>query len=207
MKQALRAVDAAFSMFSAIPMPQMDWDKGGLRYMLWAFPLIGAVMGGLCTLWALAADALALPAVLRGAGLCLIPLAVTGGVHLDGFADTCDAMYQTVEQTRELWGSHPDPEIASHTNTTISCILTNARLDKCQCNKLAAIANDGYARGIRPVHTSADGDSIFVMASGEVEVGFDAVAALACECMARAINRSASEAKPAYGLLSAQSFR
>ena len=124
-----------------------------------------------------------------------------------GFADTCDAMYQTVEQTRELWGSHPDPEIASHTNTTISCILTNARLDKCQCNKLAAIANDGYARGIRPVHTSADGDSIFVMASGEVEVGFDAVAALACECMARAINRSASEAKPAYGLLSAQSFR
>ena len=71
----------------------------------------------------------------------------------------------------------------------------------------AAIANDGYARGIRPVHTSADGDSIFVMASGEVEVGFDAVAALACECMARAINRSASEAKPAYGLLSAQSFR
>ena len=124
-----------------------------------------------------------------------------------GFADTCDAMYQTVEQTRELWGSHPDPEIASHTNTTISCILTNARLDKCQCNKLAAIANDGYARGIRPVHTSADGDSIFVMASGEVEVGFDAVAALACECMARAINRSASEAKPAYGLLSAKSFQ
>ena len=124
-----------------------------------------------------------------------------------GFADTCDAMYQTVEQTRELWGSHPDPEIASHTNTTISCILTNAKLDKCQCNKLAAIANDGYARGIRPVHTSADGDSIFVMASGEVEVGFDAVAALACECMARAINRSASEAAPAYGLLSAQSFQ
>ena len=93
------------------------------------------------------------------------------------------------------------------TNTTISCILTNARLDKCQCNKLAAIANDGYARGIRPVHTSADGDSIFVMASGEVGVGFDAVAALACECMARAITRSASEAKPAYGLLSAHSYR
>ena len=124
-----------------------------------------------------------------------------------GFADTCDAMYQTVEQTRELWGSHPDPEIASHTNTTISCIITNAKLNKCQCNKLAAIANDGYARGIRPVHTSADGDSIFVMASDEVEVGFDAVAALACECMARAINRSASEAEPAYGLLSAKSFQ
>lgn len=104
MKQALRAVDAAFSMFSAIPMPQMDWDKGGLRYMLWAFPLIGAVMGGLCTLWALAADALALPAVLRGAGLCLIPLAVTGGVHLDGFADTCDALasYAPPEKRRQI---------------------------------------------------------------------------------------------------------
>ena len=124
-----------------------------------------------------------------------------------GFADTCDAMYQTVEQSRELWGSRPGSEAASHTNTTIGCVLTNARFDKCQCSKLAAITNDGYARAIRPVHTSADGDSIFALASGEVEAGFDAVAALACECMARAINRSASEAEPAYGLLSAQSFR
>lgn len=104
MKQALRAVAAAFSMFSAIPMPQVDWDKGGLKYMLWAFPLIGAVMGGLCTLWALAADALALPSVLRGAGFCLIPLVVTGGVHLDGFADTCDALasYAPSEKRRQI---------------------------------------------------------------------------------------------------------
>ena len=56
------------------------------------------------------------------------------------------------------------------------------------------------------MHTTADGDTIFVMASGEVEVGVDALGALMTECMARAINRAALTAEPAYGLKSAQSF-
>ena len=91
-------------------------------------------------------------------------------------------------------------------NTTIGVVATNAKLDKCQCNKLASISHNGFAQAIRPVHSTADGDTIFVMASGEVEVGVDAVGALMVECMARAINRAALTAAPAYGLKSAQSF-
>ena len=74
----------AFSMFSAIPVPQIAWNERNMRYSLCAFPLVGAMIGLLCCGWIWLCGALAAPAVLRGAGLCLIPVLVTGGIHLDG---------------------------------------------------------------------------------------------------------------------------
>lgn len=95
----IETVVVSFSMFSALPMPRVDWDEDNMRYTLCAFPLIGAVIGLLCWLWALGCGVLGLPPLLRGAGLCLIPVLVTGGIHLDGYADTWDAL-----------GSHASPE-------------------------------------------------------------------------------------------------
>ena len=92
MKTVLGAVAAAFSMFSALPVPQVPWDEKHMRWMLAAFPLVGLTVGGSCWGWNALCGALALPAVLRGAGLCLLPVLVTGGVHLDGYADTWDAL-------------------------------------------------------------------------------------------------------------------
>lgn len=56
------------------------------------------------------------------------------------------------------------------TNTTIGCILTDAKLDKVQINKLASIGHNGYARSIRPVHTDYDGDTLFAIATGKKRV-------------------------------------
>lgn len=56
------------------------------------------------------------------------------------------------------------------TNTTISCIVTNARLTKAQATKVAQMAADAYAHTIRPTHTTNDGDTVFVLASGEIEL-------------------------------------
>lgn len=85
-------------------------------------------------------------------------------------------------------------------NTTISCIVTNAKLDKAQCTKIAGITHNGYARAIRPVHTMSDGDTIFVTASGKIEVQPDIVGVLATDCMAKAINQAVKHATGAYGL-------
>lgn len=52
------------------------------------------------------------------------------------------------------------------TNTTIGCILTDAKTDKVGAGKLAAASHDGLARAIRPVHTDYDGDTMFCLASG-----------------------------------------
>lgn len=55
-------------------------------------------------------------------------------------------------------------------NTTIGCILTNAKLDKLQANKIASVAHNGLAKSISPVHTDYDGDTLFCMATGKVPV-------------------------------------
>ena len=84
----LETIVVAFAMFSALPVPRIDWNERNMRYAMAAFPLIGAVIGAL---WCVC-GALPLPDMLRAAGFCLIPVAVTGGIHLDGYADTSDAL-------------------------------------------------------------------------------------------------------------------
>lgn len=71
-------------------------------------------------------------------------------------------------------------------NTTIGCVMTNARLDKLHTNKLAAIAHDGLAMSIRPVHTDADGDTIFALSKGDKVIDFNILMALAAEVTADA---------------------
>ena len=90
------------------------------------------------------------------------------------------------------------------TNTTIGVVLTNAKLTKAQCQKVSSITHDAYARTIKPVHTSADGDTIFTMASGKQEAAFDLVAIMATEAMQGAILRAAALAHSACGLPAAQ---
>ena len=79
---------------------------------------------------------------------------------------------------------------APFTNTTISCVITNAKLTKAQANKLADATQDAYARCIRPVHTPFDGDTIFVLASGEVEAPLLTLQMLADEVCCHAIVRA-----------------
>lgn len=74
-------------------------------------------------------------------------------------------------------------------NTTIAVVATDAALTKEQANRLAAVAHDGFARTLRPVHTQMDGDTIFALATGRVEgdVNFVQLCAAAAEVMARAV--------------------
>lgn len=88
----LETAAVAFAMFSAIPMPQFDWNEKNMRYALCAFPLVGLLCGLCVTLWAAVCQWLAVPDLLRAGGLCLIPVLITGGIHLDGYADTSDAL-------------------------------------------------------------------------------------------------------------------
>jgi L-aminopeptidase/D-esterase-like protein len=71
-------------------------------------------------------------------------------------------------------------DVGGHaSNTTLAVVLTNAKLTKAQASKVSSIAHDGFARSIRPVHTLNDGDTIFTMATGEIDASFDTVALMA----------------------------
>lgn len=100
----LETIAVAFAMFSALPVPQPEWNEKNMRYALCAFPLVGVVLGALWWGWGTLCLGLGLPDLLRGAGLCLLPVAVTGGIHLDGYADTSDALasHASPERRREI---------------------------------------------------------------------------------------------------------
>lgn len=84
-------------------------------------------------------------------------------------------------------------------NTTLAVVITNASFDKAQLCKIAGMAHDGYARSIRPVHTSADGDSIYAVSAGDVAADQDLVGILAAEVVSEAIKRAVENAQSAYG--------
>ncbi len=97
-------------------------------------------------------------------------------------------------------------------NTTIGMVATNAVLDKAQAGRLAIMAHDGLARAIRPAHTSFDGDTLFVVSTGQVPLGGESSApeaapaallhlgSLAADCVARAIGRGIWEAESLGGV-------
>ena len=88
----------------------------------------------------------------------------------------------------------------------MGAIITNADFDKAQMNKIAAMAQNGYARSIRPVHTQADGDTVYALSTGEVTADLNAVGTLAAQVMAEAIRSAVFSAEPAYGLPCAADF-
>jgi L-aminopeptidase/D-esterase-like protein len=85
-------------------------------------------------------------------------------------------------------------------NTTLAVIATNARFDKVQTNKIAALASLGVARAISPVNTMADGDITFALSLGKEKASVDAVGSAAAEALAMAVVRAVHAAKTAGGV-------
>ena len=79
----MRAAIIAFSMYSRIPMPMFEWKEEDMKYAMCFFPAIGAVIG----------------AVFFG---MYLPLFITGGIHMDGFMDTCDARASYGDREKKL---------------------------------------------------------------------------------------------------------
>ena len=105
------------------------------------------------------------------------------------FRRTEDLMYASTEVVENKFTG----------NTTIGIIVTNASFTKPSLCKIAGMAHDGYARSIRPVHTTADGDSIYAVSVGDVAADQDLTGTLAAEVMSEAILRAVTSAKSAYG--------
>lgn len=94
-----------------------------------------------------------------------------------------------------------------HENTTLTVLLTNGKFLKTELAKLADMANDGYARAIRPVHTMVDGDSIYAMTNDTVKADLNIAGVLAAKAVSRAIVSAAEHAETSRGILSCSDFR
>lgn len=117
------------------------------------------------------------------------------------FVDTEKVMYQMYMQMSAAQKAAVTPE--GVTNTTIGCIITNAKFDKAKLNKIAALAQNGYARSIRPVHTMMDGDTIYALSVGELEADINIVGTLAARVMAQAVKNAVLHTESFHGFPSA----
>ena len=108
-----------------------------------------------------------------------------------GFLSTAEEMYRSSKVVKNKFVG----------NTTIGAVVTNARFGKTEMNKVAAMASNGMARAIRPVNTTADGDSLYALSVGEVEADLDMVGALAAQTVAEAILRAVDAAAGTADLL------
>jgi L-aminopeptidase/D-esterase-like protein len=105
-------------------------------------------------------------------------------------ADTEEIMIKSYFNTKGLFSG----------STTIGVVATNAALTKAQTTKLASMAQNGYARTLRPAHSMYDGDTIFAMSTGGIEAELSVVGLLAARVMERAVIAAVENAKSLCGL-------
>lgn len=112
----------AFGMFSRVPVPAVAWTPDAMRTMLAALPLVGVFQG--VVVWAVGAAlaAAGLPAPLIAAALTVSPVAVNGGIHLDGLSDTSDALASHADRAT-LLRILSDPHIGAFGVLAIACHL------------------------------------------------------------------------------------
>ena len=105
--------------------------------------------------------------------------------NLKDFADTEEIMINSYSSKENLFSG----------NTTLGVIVTNACLTKAQATKLASMAQNGYARTMRPAHSMFDGDTIFAMSLGDIEADLSVVGLLAARVMERAVVEAVKNTK------------
>jgi len=167
---------------------------------------VGAGMGATVGKWA------GLSGRMRGglgvATVGLEGLVVSAIVVVNAVGDVLDASGSVLAGARSGkggWCADEDPlrrlrlvrpPPSGMTNTTLAVVATNARLSKVDANRLAQRGHDGMARAVKPVHTSYDGDIVFGLATGSVDVPFDVVAEMAADVVAEAIRSAVKHARP-----------
>ncbi len=108
----------------------------------------------------------------------------------NGFLNTEEELYKDCSVIENMFTA----------NTTIGAVITNGNFNKAQLCKIASMAHNGYARSISPVHTMADGDTVYAFSCGDIKADINVVGTLAAMVMEKAVIRSIKAAKSMYGL-------
>ncbi len=182
---------AACQAASAAPVPQGSLGAGTGAVISRLMGLPNATKGGIGS-----------AAIHLGNGLIVAAL-----IAVNAVGDVLD------EQSNIIAGAHQNGQFFGAlnmlrmqkstpppTNTVIGVVATNARLSKEDANYVASAAQDGLAQAIRPAHTPFDGDTIFALATGQVEAAAMTVSAFAAEVTAAAIRNAVRHAESLGGV-------
>lgn len=102
MKKFFEPIIIILSVYTRIPMPMVYWNSSNLRYAFCFLPAAGLAVGAVQAAWAALCCAFGLSPLFGAAVMCAVPLLVTGGIHMDGFSDTIDALSSHAERQKKL---------------------------------------------------------------------------------------------------------
>lgn len=128
MKSLISGLLVAFSMYSAIPVPQVNWEKKTMRWTLIFLPLVGVVISAIQWIWFMFCRHFDANMLFFAVGATLIPLCISGGIHLDGLCDTCDALCSFGDREKRL-AILKDPHVGAFGPMWISAFF----LAECGC--------------------------------------------------------------------------
>ncbi len=92
----------AMSTYSAIPVPQFEWNDRNMKYAICFFPAVGIFCGAALWGWFALAKLLEISSFFFAMVATCLPLLVTGGIHMDGYMDTVDALASHQSRERKL---------------------------------------------------------------------------------------------------------
>lgn len=98
----LQACIIAFAMYSKIPMPKVEWKEQSMKYALCFFPFIGVVIGCLELFFLWLSDKMKCGILFQSCVAAVISILITGGIHIDGYMDTMDALHSYQNKERKL---------------------------------------------------------------------------------------------------------
>lgn len=98
----LKGLIISFSMYSIIPMPKINWEKENMKYAFCFLPIIGLIIGFASYLWYIFCGFLNLNSVIFASVAAVLPIIISGGIHLDGLIDTCDAIFSYGDKEKKL---------------------------------------------------------------------------------------------------------
>ena len=119
-KTIFESIIISFSMYSKIPMPYVQWKEENMKYAMCFFPLVGLAIGIVMGAWMYLAKFLGIGNILFAGIATIIPVIISGGIHIDGFCDTVDARssHQSAERKLEIL---KDPHIGAF--ALIYCVI------------------------------------------------------------------------------------
>lgn len=100
--QVLKSFLTAFSTYSKIPVPVLKWREEDMKYIFCFFPWVGAVIGGCLCFWNYVCGLYHIGSICRTAVGMALPIFITGGIHIDGFMDTMDALHSYMPKEKKL---------------------------------------------------------------------------------------------------------
>jgi adenosylcobinamide-GDP ribazoletransferase len=103
-KQLWNGLKISFAMYSRIPTPATEWTDENMKYSMCFFPVVGMVIGAVMYGWYLLCGILPFGNTFQTAVYLVIPVIISGGIHLDGLLDTADALssWQPTERRLEI---------------------------------------------------------------------------------------------------------